>query len=1069
MFEYTTAFLTPFKWARAAYSRLLAGQGDSTIEVLPEDLLASSVSEVSPPPPQIASAQQWNQAVDAQLSDLRAMYLSVDKAYDYVVGIQTVLGSKLLQTEKKIEDIERSLRVIRAALKSSASNSLDVRGGDLSLIDTDPDLYREAPLLERRLEEGVFALKDSGFFSSIRSLGGFAGSVRVDRSLAPYFTYGSLSDIVDGSASTVWMLTYLSPAPIKSDAADVPWLPQSYRHGFAFSIEYLLDRPTLATEVYVDPVTTDPFYLVSISYAPRSVPNLAPNPSFTSTGMAGWTLEGDAARHGFGGIGGSPCLLVQPGSGYAGFTFGILQAISLAPSGTITSPSSSLAGQRLEVRANIRASGDVRAGFRIFWLSDLGEVVSTREHIFRPAAGFEGASLVDYSPPHSASGRVEFGVFESSTPGSAWIDDVSVKLGEQVWFCNRLIDRTTTIPLPSSVLSDRFTFTFSQTNPRKERVVKEPVDAPETGLEFLEGVDYSLSKYADALLERFTNLGPGSTVWAYRLGLRELDLRYRQYSPRGSITTFPMKPKGEIRRLWAVAELSDHQTNDVRFYVQPFGRNSSGDFGEVPLRPFLINDRSTGDLTYSTEGDIVSIYTSEEVEAGWADHVSNYIVVDPKRQVEVFGGTDRDGKIQLESIPHLRRPTMRAIQKWLDDYSPLVTEFDPNAEVVYGLTDPQKREEIRLGNYSGVSSLDFVTLSGYIPIRVTVTTDRWTAVPDTLGRPTLSNFRYVAREVLGEASIVKTIEESLRTKRTYSEWTSATMVSAIANPETVGAKTAQTLTKLLGIRGDTTLRRAVQTRVWGLTDYFLRMVYNRLSDSGSPLVMGTPDGASSTIGTTTSTITKSGYQTKFRPLVLGPSGRYFRLFYYNPSEDLYHGLSAANFSVDAQNGIVELYASPPSSGFTQVVASYRYFDPSGTEDFFSSLVGPVFQASSGMIVDSDSLRPGSRILPITRNMTDYVTGKIPTLRPPDMDRLSKTYYPVIEYYITQGGELVLSTPFFKYGDEPAEIVVETETLGIWPRLRVDINRSGLPTSSPAIRFAGLRTQDGGTTQLRDVK
>jgi hypothetical protein len=101
-------------------------------------------------------------------------------------------------------------------------------------------------------------------------------------------------------------------------------------------------------------------------------------------------------------------------------------------------------------------------------------------------------------------------------------------------------------------------------------------------------------------------------------------------------------------------------------------------------------------------------------------------------------------------------------------------------------------------------------------------------------------------------------------------------------------------------------------------------------------------------------------------------------------------------------------------------------------------------------------------------MTDYIGGKIPTLRPPNFERLSKHYYPVIEYYVTSQGELVFSRDFFQYGDMPARIIVEYETLALEPRIAVQVNRSGSPSATPQLRSVSLHVQEGAASPKREV-
>jgi hypothetical protein len=100
-------------------------------------------------------------------------------------------------------------------------------------------------------------------------------------------------------------------------------------------------------------------------------------------------------------------------------------------------------------------------------------------------------------------------------------------------------------------------------------------------------------------------------------------------------------------------------------------------------------------------------------------------------------------------------------------------------------------------------------------------------------------------------------------------------------------------------------------------------------------------------------------------------------------------------------------------------------------------------------------------------MTDYESGKIPTLKSPDFDRLSRDYYPIIEYYVNSDGEIVFARDFFKYGDIPAKVQVEYQTLGIQPRLAVEVIRSGSPAVTPTIYNLSLRVRESSPIPIRE--
>lgn len=159
--------------------------------------------------------------------------------------------------------------------------------------------------------------------------------------------------------------------------------------------------------------------------------------------------------------------------------------------------------------------------------------------------------------------------------------------------------------------------------------------------------------------------------------------------------------------------------------------------------------------------------------------------------------------------------------------------------------------------------------------------------------------------------------------------------------------------------------------------------------------------------------------------------------------------------VNAEMGVIRVM-TPPPSGYPHVVADYKYVVVNPQEGRFSEVFGYV-SAASGNLQD-EAVAPARGTI-ITRNMTDYVSRKTPVLTPPNLDRLSEDYYPVIEYYVTTDGEVVFARDFFKYGDIPAKIKVEYETLDVLPRLLVSVTRSGSPHATPSLSWVAMRVRE----------
>ena len=140
--------------------------------------------------------------------------------------------------------------------------------------------------------------------------------------------------------------------------------------------------------------------------------------------------------------------------------------------------------------------------------------------------------------------------------------------------------------------------------------------------------------------------------------------------------------------------------------------------------------------------------------------------------------------------------------------------------------------------------------------------------------------------------------------------------------------------------------------------------------------------------------------------------------------------------------------STAPSGYTNLYATYWKIvgEESSRENFrYPGLSSTLTFSSTGT---NSSLTPQS--YPVTRNVTDFMYGTVPKLKPVELNTLSSNYYPVYEYYLHPDGYLVFSQSLHKYGDSPAEIEVNYQTLDISPRLIIDLTRSNFTNKTPYV-------------------
>lgn len=1064
MFEYTNAFLSPFSWAKSSYQHLL---GDTSLN---SSISLSDLTNAVAP--SISTAEiimganadvDWNNAVNMQVSDLGAIYQSIDQAEAYINTLYSLIDSRLTESENRIHEQERSLNVLLSSSNYTATTSVNIEGGDLSSVDLDPKWYTVYPPVDANPEESSFKLKSTGFFSSLRSQGGFAGKAVIEYSLGEVVTNGKLAYITDGSRNTFWTGTYYAPAPVKADQNDIPWLPDEYKHGFAIYLTYYMDRPTSVSEIFIDPVISESMDLVSVSWSPMNMPNTIINSSFESA--SGWVYSGNASRSASGfGVLDSGCLITRSSSGWASQTFS-LSGTQLASGIDAVTP-----GNRLFGTYSMKGIGDLYAGARIVWLDASGSVISYKLKEDYPTGFFSGYKFYDIIPTNAASGRLELGIFNSTTSASALFDNVFLFLGEKEFKCNELIDRPKTINLPEIALSDRYSFVLVQRNPRRELSTKE-ASQKKISIRTIADLDSTLQKAIQNINDNLSSQGPGTSRFTYRIGLKELDLRYREHIPRGSLVSLPLKANREIREIWVNADMGQFYNDAAKFNIYPFENVLDQ---KVTITPFVMGNVLSETSTTVSPGEILRIYTTEEVASGWANDADKKYVTNPVRRTDTFEGTTRDSKVKLKYAPHIRRPLVRTIQEWVDKYSVWPTIIDPNLETIWGLdiTSLEQKNAIRSGTNTSIDFDALISRPGYIPISVTVKTDSWVAYPDTMGRPDNSRVRSILKEILTETTATQSTTESTDSTISYNQWMTSTRLSQLIelnnNSSTAGwangfVQPAQQVSQ----GQDLSLREILdklnpQNVINTSYEQALRVVYNRLKFSNK---------LTNVSSTTTTSIWSSSiggtYKTKYSPILTGPRGTFITLYWFDPVLNNYLVIPANKYKVQNSSlGHIKISANAPSSGYTQVLADYKYLSNKETEDHFSILANSISLNTSSSGFDSD-LNTQSRYFPVTRNMTDYITGRTPNLKEPNFDTLDENYHPVIEYYVNTEGELIFSREFFKYGDVPAQISVEYDTLAIRPRVSVEIARTGYPSISPTINGISLRVREGSPIPTRE--
>jgi hypothetical protein len=168
MFEYTQAFLKPFKWAQRLYASLLSGEDQTRVEGTVNELL-DPITASAPPAASIRTAADWNSMVREHQSTIQGIYTSVDAAEKYAYGLKSTVQARVGEAFRAVRSLATSLDLIKTLNRREAHKSTVLMGGDYTLVDTSPENYYQYPLLASDSKEGCFRLGGIGSYSVVRT------------------------------------------------------------------------------------------------------------------------------------------------------------------------------------------------------------------------------------------------------------------------------------------------------------------------------------------------------------------------------------------------------------------------------------------------------------------------------------------------------------------------------------------------------------------------------------------------------------------------------------------------------------------------------------------------------------------------------------------------------------------------------------------------------------------------------------------------------------------------------------------------------------------------------------
>lgn len=1008
MSTYIAGFKNPFKW----YKNFLQGLStNGSITINSSDFLSSVEGQLDVLETAVVDYAVWNRNQAKFVDNVASMYKSTDLAHQYLSGLIAKFEGPIKKLETSLYLTEAQFRTQTLSNKITNSNTFSITPSDVSTIEHTSSVYDKYPLLS--VDGNTFVLKDNGYASVIRSLNGYSGQITFENTISNLFLEGSLENCIDGSSSTFFLVKSFVPSLITTSPLDVSWVPSNYKHGALVQLSMNLNSQALINEIFLDPVSTEPFQILGVSWSSKNAANITPTYPSTATLTAGTVVNGSA------GLTANSCLEVTNQS-YAYNTVALPTNVLVTAGGAVKT------SRRVDFKFYTRADGSSYSGIRIIWLNASSVAVGTVLFDSFTTSFYELRKYSAYAPPQATQFTIQYGVFKTpSISTKTYISDLQITLGEEYQQVNQLVTSPVTIKLAKNILTDRVSILINQTNIK--RAVKNiiPIDTIDTSS--LDLLPSTQNYYKPKLVP------PDSAEFCYTFGFREIDLRYREHVPRGGIVTKKLDTRKEIRKLWTTFSGLNLTGVNISLTLNE-NKNSTFD-----IKPFNLDSSQTG--------DIFEIRTQDEVNNLIYNKNAQTLIINPIKVTESYDGTDREGKIDIIKPVHLKKYKIREVQNWLDAYSIAPVVYDPNTINLVGTVNTIQKNNFRAGlPLTPLTNADIITRDNYIPITVKITSDNYNANPDTVGQVQASVVRTITAEKLVQVATTSDTYQQSTPTVSFTAWLGQTSIKkAVELATQYQFKTVLEDLKSLNNSNNTTLSSL------NLNQDAFRKLYDKLKVDNRLTLAGSKQG--STLVSKSSTNT---YSTSHYPIIAGQQGSFIRVWLNNPTTSDLRELTNSEFNVlDYSLGIIEIVIPLPV-GFTEVFATYSFFSSKSKEDFNSYISSNLVTSST---LDGKTFATPVQRYPITRNVTDYLNGSIPVLKKPNFNELSPDYYPVIEYYQTSDNQLIFSEVLYKYGDNPAKIEVIYETLNIQPSLLVTVVRDGSYVSSPQITSINLHTKE----------
>lgn len=952
------------------------------------------------PPSKPTDPTQYNSAISAAIADLTGLYEGLDTISGSANALDCVNRSQLARVDAEVERLEGALGNVQD-LSSTTADYTHVVHKDFISNDGDPAslpqglsrlaVDHEISALTRPLAMSVTRVssldKESMCRVSIENMLGTSAEAR-----------HPIAQAIDGDISTYWREIIISDVPIGANKDTVDWLKHTnYSGGAAVQVRFDFEAVTPISEICIKPLADYPPEVLGVAWSTNSTTNKDAGGAVNINGnfdtwpdTAHWTTQSIGAptvSNPAEGNDGTKCLKVAF-SGSSSSRYILSQTVSALQAGaayqlSFYAKSSTGRGQAIiEVSCN--------SGKSILFRNS--PTISTRWAFYN--------YIVTMPPSMSDAAVLTIKLYDS---GTLWFDNLQINDT-----CASLVPETIEGAHKSIIIA----LSQSYGKPVMCRTLWVTLVQPNYALEHF-SVPRSITTSNDLWAAAIDGVDPEASPWSSMTSpwRRKDDLLPAGVTQSSPLAAAAQKLGGKVKSLLArMIRLTGDadEVVDVVKYVYTIGA------WEIDIR---YKDFAPQGYWVSkplnVRGEIRQITLVPTVGPIEADKVNFYLL--PRA----------DSAIDLSNA-YCLNTNWTVYFKALSESSVLTRNLDPQAENIISLqpihvqterfegTDRYKKTvlanypyfnterawaihtKITTGSankqnhydpnamaplYADTAGTTAVVRAetGYAPLKVTLRTAEQTVPPDLIGKSHYTQYEIVSGETLACLGDATTITD---TKTTTTETGGTASESTVRKVKVY--KTNKPICFIEGVGPKIAL-------------YWHKANTNRDADE---------------------LIDPKNYTIRWEKTLTGLT---------TP------GYTATSKSVNYADTIELVVDNDRSGPEYTVVAYYRTEGP-----------GSVAVDEDYVFVDADGNRPrygltalALQSYPVTRNVTDYLTGNTPTLRPAVLDRTSSDYYPIYEYYIDESGSLVFANDLSKYGDNAAIIEVEYDTLAINPRLLIE--------------------------------